>query len=810
MLKNYVKIALRNMMRQKGYSFINISGLGIGMAACILILLFVQDELSFDKYHDKYEDIYRVTREWRNSDGETSLHLGHVAPPYGPLLKNDFPGVVLNAVRFQSGYNPLMKVDDKEIVESRFFFVDADVYEVFSWKMSSGDPSTALTEPNTLVLTESAAEKYFGNENPVGKSMTYNNFGAELEMKVTGVMQDVPLNSHFGFDMLASFKTVENFMGGPQNLMSNFGSNNYSTYLLFPEGYNIEDFKAELPDFQERHRGPTNSGVPVWDRNRLHLWNISDIHLHSNLDSEIEANSDIAYIYIFTIIALLTLIIACINFMNLSTARSAKRSQEVGLRKVMGAQKIALIRQFITESVIFAIMGLVLALVLVAAALPSFNDFVGKALAIDIVGNSFVLVLLIGITIFVGFIAGSYPAFFLSAFEPASILKGGHKSVGKKLNLRSVLVVVQFCISILLIIGVGVVQDQLEYMRTKDLGFKKENMLVLPSSGQIYNQFESVQRQLEQHPGIIDVTLASRVPSGRLLDSQGATAEIDGEMKMITFRIADIHVDHDYLSNFGVEFVAGRNFDRNIASDSTLSFVLNESAVRAIGWESAEEAIDKQFNYGSRTGGRIIGVVKDFHFESLHQPIAPIVFLVTSGRNSNIAVRINADQEEEVLAFLQEQWSYLRPGFPFNYSYVDDDFSQQYADEDRLERMVKYFSALAVIIASLGLFGLASFVTEQRIKEIGIRKVMGASVMQVLLLLTRGFTSLVAIAFIIAAPVAWFVMDWWLGNFAYRGDIQVTAFLIAGSLALIISWSTVASQTIKAAISNPVDAIRYE
>jgi len=808
MLKNYIKIAFRNMLRQKVYSIINVSGLGIGMAACILILLFVQDELSYDKYHDKSERIYRVTREWKNPDGETSLHLGHVAPPFGPLLKNDFPGVVMNAIRFLSD-NPLMTVEEKQIVENRFFYADPDIFDVFSWQMITGDPKTVLEEPNSLVITRSTAERYFGDKDPVGKVMKYNNYGMEMDMKVTGVVEDTPLNSHFQFDIICSFRTVENFFG-IENLMSNYGSNNYATYLLFPEGYDIEEFKSQLPDFMEKHRGPTQSGVPVWNTNQLHMWPITDIHLHSNLDSEIEQNSDIAYIYIFTIIALLTLLIACINFMNLSTARSAKRSLEVGLRKVMGAYRIAVIRQFISESVIYSLLGLAFAVIIVLVSLQYFNEFVDKELSLNILDNMFVLSVLVGITLFTGFVAGSYPAFYLSSFQPATILKSGHKTKGSKFNLRSVLVVFQFFISIVLIIGVGVVQDQLKYMKSKDLGFNKESMVVLPSSGQIYNKFSSVKQQLEEHPGIINATLSSRVPSGRLLDSQGATAEIDDEMTPITFRIADIHVDHEYLPNLGIEFVAGRNFDRNIHSDSTMAFVLNEEAVKQIGWASPEDAIDKQFNYGQRQGGRIIGVVKDFHFESLHQPIVPIIFLVTTGRNNSVLIRLKEGQVDETMAFLREQWSYLRPGFPFTSYFVDQNFDLQYANEDKLEKIVKYFSALAVVIAALGLFGLASFIAESRIKEIGIRKVMGASVIQILVLLTKGFTSLVLISFVLALYPAWYFMDQWLDNCAYRGTIQPTVFVGAGLLAVIIAWITVGSQTLKAASANPVDSIKYE
>jgi len=808
MLKNYIKIALRNITRQKAYSLINISGLAIGIAACILILLFVKDELSFDRYHENADRIYRVSREWLNQNGETNLHLGHVAPPFAPLLENDFKGIIDYAVRFQSGYDPLIRGNGKEIQESRFFFADKDVFNVFTWKMIEGDPKTALAEPNSVVLTKTTAEKYFGTTEALGKQISYNNFGQAIEMKVTGVMEDVPLNSHFKFDFLGSFATLENVLGR-DNLMQSWGSNNYATYLLLNKNATARELEAQLPGFIDKHMSPNPDGSKRSMTNRLHLWPLTSIHLHSHLDSEVEPNGDIAYVYIYSIIAIFILLIACINFMNLSTARSAKRAQEVGLRKVLGAYRSALIRQFILESVIFSLLGLAFALIIVLAVLPSFNDFVQKQLTLNISEDGFVGLLLIAITVIVGIIAGSYPAFFLSSFQPATILKGSHRKLGKKINLRSILVVFQFCISIVLIIGVGVVQDQLNYMRKKDLGFKSNDVLVLPSSNLIYSTFESVKQRLEANPSIEQVTLASRVPSGRLLDSQGGQVEVGGEMKDIEFRVADVHVDHDYLRLLGIPMAAGRDFDRSRASDSTHAFIINNATARQLGWDDPEEAIGRKFNYGGRTG-EIIGVTKDFHFESLHQPIVPIVFMITTGRNSSVVVRVKKGREEEAQAFLQDQWKFLRPGFPFSSFFIDDNFSQQYGNEDRLHLVVEYFSILAVFIAALGLFGLASYTAEQRIKEIGIRKVMGASVSQILILLTSGFTRLVIVAFIIAIPVSWYGMDKWLDNFAYRGEMHLTSFLMGGMMALIIAWITVISQTLSAALTNPVNSIRYE
>lgn len=807
MLRNYLKIAFRNISRQKAYAFINIFGLGIGMAATILILLFVQDELSYDQYHDKSDRIYRVSREWLNDKGETSLHLGHCAPPFAPLLQNDFEGIIQQAVRIGSAYSPLIVYGNKRIEESRFYLADSNVFSVFSWPMIAGNPETALKDPGSVVITASTAKKYFGDEEALGKELEFNNFGRKFPLKVTGVVEDIPLNSHFTWDFMGSFATLEQAFGR-ENLMQNWGSNNYATYLLLPKGYDPEKLEAQIPDFLDKHLGE-HQGKMASEVNRLHLWPITDIHLYSHLDSEIEANGDIAYVYIYTIIAVFILVIACINFMNLATARSSKRAKEVGLRKVMGAFRIGLMRQFIIESILFALLGLFVAVLLVYVVLPYFNDFIGKQLTLNIFENHFAFLLMLGCVLFVGVVAGSYPAFFLSKFQAASILKGAHQSTGGVFNLRSVLVVLQFFISIALIISVGIVQDQLEYVRTKDLGFNKEGVMVLPSSEELYGQFESLKTRFEQQPGIKMVTLASRVPSGRLLDSQNTIAEVDGEMKNINFRVADVHVDHDYLSALEVPFVAGRDFDKSRASDSTEAFILNEAAVKKIGWPSPEEAIGKRFEYGGRKG-QIIGITKDFHFESLHQTIAPIVFMVTNGRARSVLVRYDQNDKADVEKYLKEQWSYLRPGFPFDYFEIAQSFDEQYEGEDRLARVITWFSGLAVLIAALGLFGLASFIAERRIKEIGIRKVMGAKVGEILLLLTRGFTVLVIIALILAVPVAYWGMNLWLNDFAYQGPIKAWPFIVAGIFALGIAWITISFQTIKAAKSNPVDALRYE
>ncbi len=806
MFTNYLKIALRNLRKYKAYAFINIFGLAIGMAATILMLLFVQNELSYDTYNEKADRIYRASREWVDDKGVSSLHLGHLAPPFSPLLKNDFEGIIEESGRIATARGTLVEANEKKFEEQNFFFGENQIFSIFSWDFVAGDPNEALTSPDGIVITETTAERYFGRKDVMGEELMFNNYGMSFPFKVTGIVKDIPTNSHFTWDFMASFRAVEEAFGTEQ-MMQNWGSNNYSTYILLEEGKDISALEAGIPDFFDKHLGTSNDGEPASKYNRLHFWPLTDVHLYSHLDSEIEANGDIAYVYLYGIIAMFTLIIACINFMNLSTAQSAQRGREVGMRKVMGAMKSGLVRQFLTESIVFALLGLLLSFVLIYLVLPYFNDFFQRQITIDFFQNSFLWILLLGIVLFVGILAGLYPAFYLTKFQPATILKGQLPSA--KLSFRSALVVFQFFISIVLIIGVGMVKDQLNYVQNKSLGFDKDHIIILPSTGEIYERFGDLRQQFLQQPGISEVTLSSRVPSGRLLDSQGGEVEVDGEMKVLDVRVADIHVDFDYMKTYKVPFAAGRDFDPMLASDSSQSFILNEAAVMAIGWSSPEESIGKAFNYGGRKG-QVIGVVKDFHFESLHQSIAPIVFMITQGRANVVSIKYNPDQKEEVVAYLKEQWSFFRPGFPFDYQEVSNQFNSQYENEERLANLVTSFSVLAVLIAAMGLFGLATFVAERRTKELGIRKVMGASVWQLLVLLGKNFTGLVLIALIIAVPVAYFGLDQWLDSFAYRMNIGFWPFIIGGIVALVISWVTISYQTLRAARTNPVDSLRSE
>ena len=809
MFKNNLKIALRTLWKHKQVTLINVIGLSVGMAACVLILLFVQYELSYDRYHENADRIYRLSREWRNDDGETSLHLGHVATPFAPFLASDFPEEIESTARLlNSGGTFLVNYEakDVQITESDFYFAEPAVFDIFSFPLVHGNPETALSEPGSVVVTESTARRYFGNEDPIRKTLVFPENG--MTMQVTGVARDVPANSHFHFNMLGSFATLENVMRGSP-ILTSWSNNGMGTYLLLSESTDPAALEAQLPNFLDKHLPAPPSGANVSESNFLHLWPVTDIHLHSHLDSEWEDNGSITYVYLYVIIALFIVAIACINFINLSTARAGRRAKEVGVRKVMGAVRGALIRQFLSESVLIALFSLAVALLLVEIALPFFNDFVGQSLSVNIFENAFVLILLVAIVVVVGVVAGSYPAFFLSSFLPAKILKSGSVPRGQHAALRSGLVVLQFAISIVLIIGVFTVENQLDYVKSKSLGFNRDNLLAFPFNGNAYQQYEQLKPQLLRQSGVRDVTITSRIPPGDLLDSQLGSYEIKDEMRDIDFRLADVDVDHDFFTSFQIDLVAGRNFDINRASDSTEAYILNETAVRTMGWDSPEEAVGQELRYGDRTG-HVVGVTQDFHFQSLHQPIPPVLFKITDGRARHLIVRIDPAASDEVISSLKRQWAYLMPGIPFDYYTISGQFDAQYAKEDKLGQIVQLFSGLALLIAALGLVGMASYVAEQRTKEVGIRKVLGASVGQILLLLTRGFSKLVLMAFVVACPLAYWLMSRWLGSFAYHNSLNVGVFALAGGIALLVAWLTVGSQTFRAATRNPVDSLRNE
>ncbi len=813
MLKNYLKIALRNLLKHKVYSFINILGLAIGIACCLLILLYVQDELDYDRFHQRSERIYRLAISGRARGEARALSTAQSPSPWAPAFGQDDPGVE-NYVRFKT---PLSRWlistpnTEKRFYERRFYFADPTVFEVFDYELLRGDAREALQRPNTVVLTESSAKKYFGAEDPMGKVLTADN---NYEFTVTGVMRDAPQNSHLRFDFLASFATLtvpgnargDFLYGANLNDMTIFGLNpQVYTYLLFRSNYTPKQFEQSVPGFLQKYLGSQLQRLgleltPI-------LQPLTSIHLYSHLDAEVSPNNDINTVYIFLAVSGFILLIACINFMNLATARSAKRAKEVGLRKVVGSDRKELIKQFLGESTFLALLATFIAIALLQMLLPWFNEVAGKQLSAQW-SNGFFLLTLLALVLIVGLVAGSYPAFFLSAFQPAVVLKGKLKLGAAGTNLRRVLVVAQFAASIIFIIGTVVVYRQLQYVQNQNLGFDKEHVLVIPVVDPPARfQFPNFKNALQQNPGILFVSASSNVPGGAigvgLLHPEGIPENENMSMELM-------FADHDFLPTLGIAMVAGRNFSRDYSTDSTDAFIINETAAARLGWKS--DAVGKILDFVDRRRARVIGVMKDFHMKSLHQKIEPLAVHLAFSPDPyiNFVVRLSPQDLPAKLAFVEEKWRAVYPLHPFEYSFLDDDFDNLYRAEQVRGKIFSAFAGLAIFIACLGLFGLAAFSAEQRTKEIGIRKILGAAEGQIVFLLSKEFVVLVMLANLVAWPIAYWAMHNWLQEFAYRTSLRWDVFIMGGIAALLISLVTVSFQAVKAALANPVEALRYE
>jgi len=804
MFKNYLKIALRNLFKAKGFSFINILGLAIGMICCILILLYVLDERSFDRHNENIDRIYRVILEQYDADGSQNRTWALVSPGYGSRLRDEFSAIE-HAVRFWPWSFPVISYEGKKFVESAFTFAEPEVFDIFTLPFLSGDAKSALTEPNTLVLTSEAAQKYFGKSNPLGKTLNIKSRNFEQDFKVTGVIETIPKNSHFRFDFLASFSNWEKLVGD-ENMKFLGGDFNYATYVLLEKGTDVEQVSAQFPDFLGRNMAEVDGRKP-FEKFRIVLQPLHEVYLHSDFDSEYAVTGDATHLTIFSTVAVLILIIACINFINLTTARSIRRAKEVGMRKVLGAFRSQLLGQFLGESATFAIFAMLLALVGIELLLPAFSDFTGKELTL-ITQNYNIFGWLIGIVLFVGLIGGGYPAFVLSKFRPICTLKSASLASGKKSHLRAGLIIFQLVVSITLIICVGVVNKQLHYLNSKELGFDKKQIISLPASQSMMENLASFKQQLTENPAISAVTASSRVPSGILGDALSARVFKSDHEVPAGFRLPFVRIDHDYFDLFDMEIIAGRTFSKEFSSDSSEAFILNETAIADLGWPSPQDAIGQPFFYG-RSRGRIIGVVKDFHFESMHQKIKPMVFYI-SPFVRRISIKIALANLDQTLKFLREKWKIHRPDYPFTYFFIDERFEQRYQSEQKLGNLFRILSSLAIFIACLGLFGLATYMADQRTKEIGVRKVLGASVPNIFRLLANQFVKLALLANIFAWPLAAYFMQKWLDSFAYNTSLSWEVFFNAAGLALGFAVVTVSYQALKAAFTNPIEALRYE
>ena len=804
MIRNYIKIAWRNLMKNKVYSFINLSGLTIGLTCCLIICVYLVNELSYDKYNKQAEHVYRVERTFLNQEDKSiSLDLGAVAPPFAPLLKNDFKEIKTITTLLPTG-DGTIQYNDKIFKEKELYFADENLFDVFDVNLKSGNIKNALTEPYSILLTEEAAKRYFGNENPINKMIKVNQ---QLLFKVTGVYESLPVNSHWHPDVLLSFSSLKDtLIYGEEQLRTNWGNNMFYSYLLLPENFNAKQLEAQFPAFINRHVPDGNNKASEWTS--LSLRKLSDIHLYSHKDSELEENGDIKRVYIFSIIGIFILLIACINYMNLSTARSSLRAREIGVRKVVGANKPALIAQFLSESVLICWLAALISYVLTWLSLPFLNSLSGQTLSMSLLLKAQILVPLLLLPFLIGIVSGLYPAIFLSSFRPVKVLKGLFKTNENAFSLRKILVVIQFAISIILIISTAIVFQQLHYIQNKSLGFNKEQVIILNNNDGLDDSFQSFKTALMANAAIQDLARSSRIPSGRLLDAQGAQINLGNSLAPSKADIKYLRVDEGFIPTYGISMLSGRNFEGQNGSDTT-SFVLNQAAVRALGIQSNEEALGKQFKYGDQMG-RIAGVMNDFNFESLHQRILPLVLSVSRENNYNrISIRISGNVQQAV-QHIEATWKKFLPEVPFDYTFLDNRFADLYKAEQQQQIIFSIFSGVAIFIACLGLFGLSAFTITQRVKEIGIRKVLGANISSIVGLLSKDFLILVAVAALLAFPITWFAMSSWLSDFAYRIDISWWIFLVAAGLALLIAFVTISVQTVKAALANPVKSLRSE
>lgn len=810
MFNNYLTVALRNVRRHKGFSSINIAGLAIGMAASVLIGIYVLHELSFDRHHAKADRIYRVVAQFDPGGEKRSAY---TVPPMAQAMRDELPEVEQVARLSLWPRNELVRHEDKLFLEKDYIFADASVFDVFTIPFILGDPKLALVQPCTIVITKDIAHKYFGNENPLGKSLRFEDQGRDF--KITGVIENCPATSHFQYDMIASIVSTRTAFE------TGWGGHTYFTYIVLKDRHSRPLLEAKLPDFCRRHWGAyhyaqTGQTYDEYIRDGKDYYGfslepLSDIHLNAGIVDYLSIKGNITYVVVFTIIALFILLIAGINFMNLSTVRFAHRSKEVGVRKVLGSSQKQLIWQFLGESILLSLFALVFAILLVKTLLPSFRNLASRQLELDLFQSAYTLPVLVGFAVLVGILAGCYPAFFLSSFQPARTVKGpgGEKSKGNVL-LRRVLVVLQFAATFGIFFGTFVISRQLHYVRNRQLGFNKEHVVVIHRADALGKQADAFKRELMRDPRIRTISDTESLP-GRHFNPN--SHRLEGRPATETPMIYTMYGDHHLAELLGLEIVAGRYFSPEIATDATSAVVINERAVKELG---LIEPVGKRFHkeFGGAQEGEfvtIIGVLKDFHFNSLHYEIFPMIIRPLSTATWNFtSVRIGSENISKTLTRIQETWKTFTGRQPFEYSFLDEDFDSLYRSEQRMGRIFSLFAALAIFIACLGLVGLISFTAEQRAKEIGIRKVLGASVSKIVYLLSQEVFVLVFVAALVAAPVAFYGMHKWLQNFAFRIGISPLMFVLTTALTLAVAFLSVSFRAIRAAHTNPVDVIRYE
>ncbi len=795
MFKNYFKIAIRNLFKNKAFSFINIFGLSIGLASFILISIYIKNELGYDKFQKHYDQIYRPV-EVQQAPGLGSQDVAVTMGPLAPALKSDFPEI-LEATRILPMGEFYCRVGDKGFYEPNILFADSSVFNVFTIPFIEGDPKTALSEPFSIVISKDVEHKYFGNEDPLGKIISLHNWLGANDYKVTGVIKNYPKNSHLYFDMLASYSTAKSMIPN----LSNWGDNFMATYILLQKGYPKENLEKKFPAFIKRHL-PKDS----WNDLKLYLQPLKDIHLYSShikFQTFNRNQGDINSIYTFSIIAVFILLIACINFMNLSTARSAKRVKEAGIRKVLGSNRKNLIYQFIGEAVIISLLALIIAVIIVELVFPYFQTIFPDKFTVSSTNNIGFLLQLLGIAIVLGILAGSYPAFFLSSFTPSESLKSSFASTSKGAFLRKSLVVFQFAIAVILIVCTGVVMDQMSYIQNKNLGFNKEHVLYMPIRDKdTRNKIGLLKNELLKNPDILSASAAAGLIGASGSQGTETIAGTNGKEQLMMRRS---FVDFDFIKTMQMKILKGRNFSRDYPTDSNKAVIINEATVKNLGWK---DPIGKIFE--GKPDRTVIGVVKDFNFYSLHTKIEPMIMAIVPSQFHYLLVRIRPDNIKKTVDYLKDTWNNIVPNRPFEYSFLDQQLDRMYKNDENTGRLFALFSLITIIIACLGLFGLASFVTEQRTKEIGIRKVLGAKISGIIALLTKEFIKWILIASVIAFPLAYIISQNWLDNFAYRTQINFVIFIAAALIVILIAAATISYQAVKAALTNPVKSLRYE
>ena len=768
-------------------------GLGAGMTACFLIYIYVHFEKSYDDFNTKAGRIYRVISDiktpsdvllWSSTPGAAAIN-----------MQKDFPEVEA-AVRI-SGQSFLVRKGDVKFQEDNAVMADSTLFKIFDFPLIYGDKNTALKEPMSIVLSETAAKKYFGNENPVGKNVLLT--GDALNATITGVMKDIPENSDIKADMIVSMSSQKALYG--QSIDSVWTGFGLSSYLLLKPGTDPKVFTAKLPAFVNFHTGKELKDQQMGVT--FSLEPLRSIYLYSTRDDS--KAGKIYNVYIFSIIAIFILLIACINFINLTTARSAERAKEVGIRKVVGAEKFQLAKQFLGESILISLLAFVITVLLSALLLPLFNNLAGKQVSTPFFYHPLYIVSLFLLAIAIGFIAGLYPALILSSFKPLTVLKGRFSTGTKGIFLRKALVIVQFTISIILIIGTIIVYTQLKYMRSQDLGFSKDHTIIIDAN-QDKNK-DAFKQSLASVPGVLSTSFSSAIPGGGISTAYSKVQNKAGDMQISSLDI--YFVDYNYIDQYKMKVIAGREFSKEFGTDTSQAMVINETAAKLFGYSTPAEAVGKNFDQWGRKG-KIIGVVKDFHYQALQEPIKPLSMRIEPGGYQLLSIKVAANNLPSTIKSIESKWNQVIPNRPFDYTFLDESYDKQYRAEDRFGSLFFNFAILAIFISCLGLLGLASYSTIQRTREIGVRKVLGASVSNIITLLSFDFLKLVLIAFIIASPVAWIFMHKWLGDFAYRTSLSWRMFVFAGVAACIIAFGTICLQAIKAAIANPVESLRSE